>query len=85
MKRSAFLPLMVLFVVPWIASAQEPCGYMKSRSRFVGYENGGLYKLEDFQLTKARTDLREFLWTHSHNHIKGLAEAKVQEKGSEFP
>jgi len=77
MRRSAFLPLMVLCIVPLIASAQEPCGGIKSRSRVAGYENGGPYKLEHFRLTKGRTDLREFLWTHWHNHINGVAEAKV--------
>jgi hypothetical protein len=50
---------------------------MKSRSELSGYEIGGPYKLEHFQLTKGRTDLREFLWNHWHNHIKGVAEAKV--------
>jgi hypothetical protein len=33
--------------------------------------------LDHFQLTKGRTDLRDFLWQRWHNHIKALAEAKV--------
>ena len=77
MTRSAFLLLIFLSIVPWTASAQEPCVVMKSRIRFAGYENGGPYKLEHFRLTKGRTDLREFLWTHWHNHVRGVAEAKV--------
>jgi hypothetical protein len=50
---------------------------MKSRNGLAGYEKGGPYKLEHFRLTKDRTDLRDFLWAHWHNHIKGVAEAKV--------
>ena len=61
-----------------IATADEPCRYMKSRSGLSGYEIGGPYKLEHFQLTKGRRDLREFLWNHWHSHIKGVAEARVQ-------
>jgi hypothetical protein len=60
-----------------VAKADDSCHYMKSRSGLSGYEVGGPYKLERFQLTKGRTDLREFLWKHWHNHIKGVAEAKV--------
>jgi hypothetical protein len=50
---------------------------MKSRTGLVGYERGGPYELGHFQLTNGRTDLREFLWTHWHDHIKGIAEAKI--------
>ena len=50
---------------------------MKLRNGLAGYEKGGPYKLEHFQLTKGRTDLREFLWTHWRNHIKGVAQAKL--------
>src|SRR6476469_7826005 len=77
MGKSGFFSLVVLFIVPWIASAQEPCRYMKSRTGLTGYEHCGPYKLEHFQLTKGRTDLRDFLWKHWHNHVKGVAEAKV--------
>jgi hypothetical protein len=67
---------MVLTLVP-VVKADDACQYMRSRSGLSGYETGGPYKLEHFHLTKGRTDLREFLWTHWHNHIKGVAEAKV--------
>ena len=77
MRTQGRLALLALFISPWIASAQDPCRYMKSRAALVGYQTGGPYKLEHFQLTKARTDLSEFLWTLWHNHIKGVAEAKV--------
>ncbi len=50
---------------------------MKSRSGLSGYENGGPYILDHFRLTKGRTDLREFLWTHWHDLKKGVAEARV--------
>lgn len=50
---------------------------MKSRSGLVGYEKGGPYTLEHFQLTKGRTELRDFLWNHWHKHIKGIAEARA--------
>jgi hypothetical protein len=57
--------------------AEEQCRYMNSRNALAGYEAGGPYKLEHFTLTKGRTDLREFLWKHWHNHLKGVAEARV--------
>ena len=59
------------------APAEDQCRYMNSRNALAGYEMGGPYKLEHFTLTKGRTDLREFLWKHWHNHIRGVAEAKV--------
>src|SRR5229473_180852 len=59
------------------AKKQQGCRYMKSRSGLSGYENGGPYILDHFRLTKGRTDLREFLWTHWHDLKKGVAEARV--------
>ena len=50
---------------------------MKSRSDLPGYESGGPYILDHFRLTKGRTDLREFLWAHWHEHKKGVAEARA--------
>lgn len=78
MRTSAF-PTALLCVLTFAlgASAQEPCRYLKSRSGLVGYETGGPYKLEHFQLTRGRRELRDFLWNHWHNHIRGVAEAKV--------
>jgi len=58
-----------------MANADESCRFMGSRSGLAGYEVGGPYNLDHFKLTKGRTDLREFLWRHWHNHIKGIAEA----------
>jgi hypothetical protein len=55
----------------------DTCRYIKSHSSLSGYERGGPYTLDHFRLTKGRTDLREFLWTHWHNHTKGVAEARV--------
>lgn len=72
-----FVALLAVFAFAFSTSAQEPCWYLKSRSGLAGYETGGPYKLEHFQLTKGRTDLRDFLWSHWHNHVKGVAEAKV--------
>ena len=57
--------------------AEDQCPLMESRAGLVGYEIGGPYKLDHFRLTKGRTDLREFLWKHWHEHIKGVAEARV--------
>src|SRR4029077_12078020 len=59
------------------AKKQQGCRYVKSRRDLSGYENGGPYILDHFRLTKGRTDLREFLWTHWHDHKKGVAEARV--------
>jgi hypothetical protein len=78
MRSSVFpIALLTVFTLVLVASAESPCPYLKSRSGLAGYETGGPYKLEHFQLTKGRTDLRDFLWTHWHNHVKGVAEAKV--------
>ena len=59
------------------ARKQQGCRYMKSRSGLAAYDNGGPYILDHFRLTKGRTDLREFLWTHWHDHKKGVAEARA--------
>jgi hypothetical protein len=67
----------VLMLVP-ASNSNDACRYMKSRKGLSGYESGGPYTLDHFRLTKGRTDLREFLWTHWHRNIKGVAEARVQ-------
>lgn len=77
MRNSAPLIAFLTFALILAASAEVPCRYLKSRSALAGYEIGGPYKLDHFKLTKGRTDLRDFLWTHWHKHIKGVAEAKV--------
>lgn len=78
MERSGFLAaLLAVLTFSLTAFCQTPCRYLKSRSGLAAYETGGPYKLEHFQLTKGRTDLRDFLWKHWHNHIKGVAEARV--------
>lgn len=64
----------LMFVSP--ALADTSCHYMNSRSSLLGYETGGPYLLDHFHLTKGRTDLREFLWKHWHDHIMGVAEAR---------
>lgn len=69
--------LLSLLTIALMTGAQEPCRYLKSRRSLVGYEKGGPYKLEHFHLTRGRTDLRDFLWKHWHDHIRGVAEAKV--------
>src|SRR5262245_7932235 len=78
MRSTAFTiaPLMLLTLVLAV-SAEEPCRHLNSRNDLAGYETGGPYKLEHFKLTKGRTDLREFLWRHWYNQIKGVAEARV--------
>src|SRR5436190_5473507 len=78
MRAIAFLKawtIALLFIS--VVKADDSCQYTKPRNGLSGYEASGPYKLEHFHLTKDRTDLREFLWTHWHNHIKGVAEAKV--------
>ena len=77
MTKFGALALLPLCTVVLTASAQEPCRYMKTRSGLAGYENGGPYMLEHFQLTNGRTELRNFLWNHWRNHIKGIAKARV--------
>ncbi len=59
------------------SGGNNPCRYIKLRSGLSGYESGGPYALDHFRLTKGRSDLREFLWKHWHDHKKGVAEAKV--------
>lgn len=59
------------------SNGDDACRYIKSRKVLSGYESGGPYTLDHFRLTKGRTDLREFLWRHWHDHIKAVAEAKV--------
>ena len=70
----AFLGLLLLAPA---RGSDGGCRYMKSRSGLSGYETGGPYTLDHFRLTKGRTDLREFLWMHWHDHKKGIAEAEV--------
>jgi hypothetical protein len=78
MKPLAFLAALAgaLMLVP-ASRADDPCRFIHSHSDLLGYESGGPYTLDHFRLTKGRTDLREFLWKHWHNHIKGVAEAKA--------
>jgi hypothetical protein len=58
-------------------NGDDACRYIKSHAGLVGCENGGPYTLDHFRLTKERTDFREFLWTHWHDHKSGVAEARV--------
>lgn len=70
--------LTILIVVPNVqALSQSSCRYTKSLNGLSGYDNGGPYTLDHFRLTKGRTDLREFLWTHWREHKRGVAEARV--------
>ena len=66
----------VLMLVP-ASHGGEDCRYTKSHEGLSGYENGGPYTLDHFRLTKGRTDLREFLWKHWHDHIKGVANVRA--------
>jgi hypothetical protein len=50
---------------------------MESRKGLSGYESGGPFYLDHFRLTKGRTDLREFLWMHWRQHIRGIAEVSA--------
>ena len=61
-----------------LSDGDEGCRYMESGKDLSGYERGGPFYLDHFRLTKGRTDLREFLWTHWHQHIRGIAEASAQ-------
>lgn len=58
------------------ADAGGSCRYMKSRSGLAEYEAGGPFLTDHFRLTKGRTDLRDFLWRHWHEHKLGVAEEK---------
>jgi hypothetical protein len=60
-----------------VANADDACHYMKERSALTGYDTGGPYKLDHFKMTNDRRDLREFLWSHWHGHMRGIAEARV--------
>jgi hypothetical protein len=66
----------VLALVP-SSNGDDACRYINSRNSLPGYESGGPYTLDHFRLTKGRNDLREFLWKHWHDHIKGFAQAKI--------
>jgi hypothetical protein len=74
--RIAVLSILVL-VSSVQAQSQSACRYLKSLSDLSGYDKGGPYTLDHFRLTKGRTDLREFLWTHWHEHKKGVAEERA--------
>src|SRR5882762_7876886 len=65
-----------LMLVP-ANNGDDACRYIKSRTGLSGYESGGPYTLDHFRLTNGRSDLREFLWKHWHEHRKGVGEAKV--------
>ncbi len=67
--------VVVAFVMA--SNAEDACPFLKSRGALTAYEAGGPYKLEHFKMTKDRKDLREFLWNHWHNHVKGVVEAKL--------
>jgi hypothetical protein len=84
-RHRALSTKLLLWVAPFIgtlalvpaSNADNACRYMARRSVLAGYENGGPYLLDHFRLTRGRTDLREFLWRHWHEHKKGIAEARV--------
>jgi hypothetical protein len=78
MNASALLTasLGFLMLVP-ASNGDGGCRYLKSRGGLSGYETGGPYTLDPLRLTRGRSDLREFLWKHWHDHKKGVAEAEV--------
>jgi len=57
------------------SNGDDACRYIKSRKDLSGYDSGGPYTLDHFGLKKGRTELREFLWKHWHDHIKAVAQA----------
>ncbi len=67
----------VSILVP-ASNGDEGCRYIKSRKGLSEYDSGGPYTLGHFRLTTGRTDLREFLWKHWHEHKKGVGEAEVE-------
>ncbi len=73
--RIAALSILI-FAPSFQAHSQTSCRYVKSLSGLSGYDRGGPYTTDHFRLTKGRTDLREFLWTHWHEHKKGVAEER---------
>lgn len=75
MRPATFLAAVI--GVGWLALAaqSQTCRYLKSSTSLAGYERGGSFSLDHARLTKGRTDLREFLWSHWHGHKKGVAEA----------
>lgn len=68
--------LAALILVP-AGHGEGTCHYMKSRRSLSGYETGGPFRLDHFRLTRGRTNLRQFLWKHWHDHQRGVAEARV--------
>jgi hypothetical protein len=66
----------VLMLAP-ASNGDDACRYIKSRNGLSGYESGGPYSLDHFHLTTGRTELREFLWKHWHEHKRGVAEVKA--------
>ncbi len=74
--------LSILILVPNVqrsveARSQPSCHYLKSLGGLSRYDKGGPYTLDHFRLTKGRMDLRDFLWTHWHEHKKGVAQARL--------
>ena len=56
----------------------------------MGYEAGGPYELDHFKLTKGRTELRAFLWSHWHApcstfHSDSLVRFPVAKPGEDYP
>ena len=79
MKPLAFLTAAAgVLMLVLTSNGDDGCRYIKSRMSLTGYESGGPYTLDHFRLTKGRTDLREFLWKHWHNHERGIAEAEAR-------
>jgi hypothetical protein len=77
-KPLALLAAVVgIFVLVPTGNSDDACRYIKSRNNLSGYESGGPFTLDHFRLTKGRTNLREFLWNHWHEHKRGIAESKA--------
>jgi len=68
----------LLFMFCAHSGAQGACRYLGTKTPLPRYETGGPYVLDHFQLNKDRTDLREFLWKHWHDHVPGIADTKVK-------
>lgn len=76
--RLPIIGLLAILVCNVACSQKDNSSHsLKSGTKPSAYDAGGPYKLEHFRLTKGRTDLREFLWRHWHDHIPGTAEAQV--------
>lgn len=83
-RAAVFISAFILFFSA-NSGAQSACRYIGTKTTLPKYEVGGPFVLDHFQLNKDRTDLREFLWKHWHDHVAGIADTKERNLDAGMP